>query len=1162
MNRRLLALVSTAVIACWLLAPARFAWGQQADGPPADAPAGPSVGSDSKAEPPLRERTVYIPYTKLREVFEKEGRGVFLPYEQFQQLWKAARERSAPIPEAGPPVDILITEVDNEAVVQGDLLRVTARVKVEAMKKGWRRLPLGLKEAALTSAKVGDQTARVTFDNELGHVLLVENPTADTLKIDLALEYVKSFTKAPGRNSASFDAPRAPVSRWKLRFPGPDVKVDIEPLLAASEAPAAAPDAQETVFLAYVGAAPTVSFSWTAKTEGAAGLSALASAQSRQQFRVEAGVIRGVANIDYEISRAELAGLSLELPATERVVNVVDPNVRQWNLSTEGDVQRIDVRLFQPAKGKQSLVIETERYTAEASMVEANLPVIKALDAVRQQGTILVGVEEGLRAETTRRTGLSRLDLSELPPEVAAANWTHAYRYSSPIVDLNLRVEKIEPRVSLDSLVETTLDAGRLTHDVLARFTVERAGVFRFDFDLPAGFEVTHVRGATAGGCVAADVESFHREGENNARLVVNLGAKAMGRVGLSLRLSRPLALPEASAAAAPTTPIELSVPQPAPGSVERSSGRWILYGPESLRMNATSTRGARAVSFADALAEMESTREGGVSRAALAYRYGDESPAIELAAERRKPKITVRQLLTLKVEPGTVRANAQFHYETTFSGARSLRIDLPEAVAKNARLVTPGVSEKSIEPPPADVAPGDVAWSLTGETEFFGQTTIELNWEASIPELEVGKPHTIDVPVLKPRDVERAWGQIAVAKSESIDVHEGEGAQGLEPIDPQKDLQASDGASDAARAFEFHDEWRLALSATRYELEEVKRLSVERAVVRMVVTRGKEISVQANYRMRGAGQRLALVFPEGATFDANPPLLNGAAVSLERGENSSFYVPLAGQKPDVSYVLELRYTMLNSANRLELPVLLGAPAVQQIFLAAYLPEEVACVGADGPWTKEFDWSPKGFLHWTPAPKIEVGKLIQRLRDGVPMESSRSGEFFTEGELLLFSSVRPVDPPDGGLKLVTFPRDQFRLLVIAAVAIVGLLLMPFGAQTKWFIAGFLAVGVALLTVFQPLAAMQVIDAPFFAAAGGVAILWLFRASARRMKTPSTSAKTDLGASFVALTPVTSAPSDKSPTTGEGEADLMISSSPSNDESKTPPPTDDKEGKPS
>ena len=60
--------------------------------------------------------------------------------------------------------------------------------------------------------------------------------------------------------------------------------------------------------------------------------------------------------------------------------------------------------------------------------------------------------------------------------------------------------------------------------------------------------------------------------------------------------------------------------------------------------------------------------------------------------------------------------------------------------MAAGLRVVTPGVHETAIAPPPADLAKGDVAWSLTGETELMGDGKIELNWEKKIDKLDVGK--------------------------------------------------------------------------------------------------------------------------------------------------------------------------------------------------------------------------------------------------------------------------------------------------------------------------------------------------------------------------------------------------------------------------------------
>ena len=131
----------------------------------------PAADKPATVDPadPLRERTIYIPYEKLRNVFEKEGRGVFLPYEQFQELWRAAREGSSKPPDAGPPVEALITEIASEAEVAADVVRVVSRIRIELLTKGWHQIPLRLGDAAITSAQIDGRPARIVADGRGGH---------------------------------------------------------------------------------------------------------------------------------------------------------------------------------------------------------------------------------------------------------------------------------------------------------------------------------------------------------------------------------------------------------------------------------------------------------------------------------------------------------------------------------------------------------------------------------------------------------------------------------------------------------------------------------------------------------------------------------------------------------------------------------------------------------------------------------------------------------------------------------------------------------------------------------------------------------------------------------------------------------------------------------
>ena len=124
------------------------------------APAAPDAKPEAKPDPAdrsLREQDIYIPYEKLRQVFEKHGRGVFLPYEEFDELWQAAQDKTRPGRRAAPPVGAVITEIENEAAVSGDVVQVKAQLKIDLLTEGWHEVPLRLADAAIVRATLGGQ---------------------------------------------------------------------------------------------------------------------------------------------------------------------------------------------------------------------------------------------------------------------------------------------------------------------------------------------------------------------------------------------------------------------------------------------------------------------------------------------------------------------------------------------------------------------------------------------------------------------------------------------------------------------------------------------------------------------------------------------------------------------------------------------------------------------------------------------------------------------------------------------------------------------------------------------------------------------------------------------------------------------------------------------
>ena len=89
---------------------------------------------------PKNEQTIYIPYDKLRDVFEKEGRGVFLPYDQFQKLWQEARSAKGGSPADSPPVDVILVSAENTATIEKEVMVVRAVITVELLRTGWQKI--------------------------------------------------------------------------------------------------------------------------------------------------------------------------------------------------------------------------------------------------------------------------------------------------------------------------------------------------------------------------------------------------------------------------------------------------------------------------------------------------------------------------------------------------------------------------------------------------------------------------------------------------------------------------------------------------------------------------------------------------------------------------------------------------------------------------------------------------------------------------------------------------------------------------------------------------------------------------------------------------------------------------------------------------------------
>jgi hypothetical protein len=1074
---------------------------------PAQPPAQNAPADAGKESTSLREQTIYIPYDKLYKVFEQPGRGVFLPYEKFQELWQRANQNAASPRYQQAPLRSLIKVIDSEANVRQDVVVVTANLTIELIGTGWHEVPLNLADAAILSAKLGDADARVIRRGN-GYSLLIEVSEEKLLspaEIQLKLEYAKAFKRTPGLNQFTIQAPQASVNRWKIRVPEKGVKIQVQPMVAASEnsnagdqqPPLAA--AEETVLNAFFGATPSVVISWTPKAEGASGLQALATVEARQMVTISEGVQRTRAELTYQITRAKLAELTLRVPLQYKVTGVFDDNVRQWEVEEVDEGQEVKIQLFQPTIGNQKLIVDLERFDIglgmEANMQSAivGIPSIEALNVARQQGVVLVQLGPGLQAEVSRRAGLLQVDAKE----VVGKNWQFAYRYAALPFVLDLKVDKVAPEISTNELVEVQFTPQRVRATLTAVFDIKRAGVFQLSLLLPEGYRIRALRGQKIGDAQPLQVDGHHQNEEEPTRYDVNLSRKALGKVGLFVDIERTVTDPNLATPTGESSDYPLEIPRVDPNSVDRVNGNIVINAPISLRVTPEDLTGIRSVSFSDAFKDVARVQSLPAKlRPQHAYEYSSEEFTGTFSLIRRQPEVNVDQLMHVDIESGTVTYNVELNYQILYSGVKTLRLDVPTSLVGIIRNTSNTIQESPLDPAPMDLAEGYTAWQLKSSQELIGSQRLTLTWQTEIGDLNIGSSTLLDLPYLIPQEVQRSSGQIVISKSENLDVVPTEKRENLRPIDPEHDLAGGRKIENASQAYEFHQDWSLQTKITRYDLEEIKPTAIERSVYRIRLDQNNNISVQAVLLVRSVNQRIGLAFPSGADMTSEPLKINGVETSLEyegdADKAKQYYVPLRNASGNLPILLEVNYRIKSSGGKIPVLGFDEHTAVHDCYLFLQIPEDWELIGYSGDWD---DYLPGSWIDSLmgsviattmgdstpqPDPHQIIEDMQQRAGGGIVVQNPLIGK------PIPFTSLDPQKP----LTVRTIASRWLHLSVFVLLGIFAVagIRQKLGHQLVMLIA-LMAVSIAI-GIILPLLSDKAFGAEAAVTIVGIALAWI------------------------------------------------------------------------
>ena len=1031
---------------------------------------------------------VYVPYEKLKSVFESDKQGVFLPYDEFRKLWQAAQAAPAGVGKA--PAPYLISTGRFTGKVGDKLATMQLELTVDILADGWVETPIALGEVAVANVSFvkSESKARPLLRVVKGQYRLL---TKGRGRHVLRLDFVRQLVTETGLNVLKFRIPRAAITTLELVIPEENMKVDVKPMLAATTTQATVDKVKSTRVQAFLGSVDAVELSWKPKTQAAAELAPVIIARQFQHIHVAEALISHDVTFTYDIRRRGVDSFTIQLPPGFRVTAVEGANISKEDIPAAGKdgPQNLQVKLFSPVKGKYELTVKMERFLKEDRLTLPLSPILTQ-QALRRRGLIAITHSPRRSVELSELRNLARVDTARLPKSVRGRTGVTAYRFIMADYGGRLAIATVAPRITARHYWTLGVHADRLELHGSLDYTVERAGVFELTIGLPEPWEVTSVGPSN----IVAD-HNLVGEGADQ-KLVVLLKKELTGALRLDLRARAPRDKADQA--------VDFTLPMADAKHLKLHAGQLVLRVAGELQAQVEQLDQLHSLSLAKAV-----QRRGHALAAAMAFEFRTIDRARPAGAKfkisARPTQISAVVHRLEDIQPGAIRTDAVVRYQVRYAPVDTFYLKMPAALADDVQIAgdpdgsKPGIKEKPrIEALPDDQAPAGAPAPAEGEAKWayfkivlqepvIGQYDVRVTARRSFQAGADGQAAKVTVgPILAAGKLADQSGHVAIAKAETLAILDPV-SKGLTPADPSSpvDVPYAPHRSSAALAFRYSaPPFELALSVVTQKEAAVFTTIANAAIIEQNLAPDGTLHTRAVYILATSrGDRLTVTLPEGAK--PYEFLLNGSGIAMALGaterERVVLLPPSAGQV--VRFVLDISYGLEGaSAGALAAPALPADVPVQQTLWRAWLPADDYVLAYDRNFSSIDDY--------------QAVETLAAMVAGAPVEVT----FGPRREGRLWNFVRTGAATQLSVTLVD--KKWFNIAVWVLVLAAGAAMLKLGGFRRCMAILLAAVAAIAVNLFAPLfiARLTVAAAPAGIIVMGLWIAhWIFEQRGDRLK---------------------------------------------------------------
>ncbi len=955
----------------------------------------PAAAQEAAGPPPMPER-VYVPIEQFDDVFEKEGRGVFVPWDELREVIEKARaalgERAPQAPPPAPPTDALLVSAAFSGQAGERVARFTATFVVEVLEpREWVVVPIGLGEAALEEVRVGDGSGAVVAPlaelaarlgrrgaalPKRGYGILLRGAGRVTTTATFAVPIVSN----PGESSFGLSLPRAALTRFEVTLPETGFNVQVGGALATEETPD--PAKRETRVRAYFGGAPETRVTWNPKPKEVEGVAreSLLFASTETALKIDEGVVQAAVAVTYQILQAPCGEFRLLIPAGYTLLGVEGEHMAETPQAVPHEgAQLVVVRLHEQASGRYALALRLERNLAEGERV-LEFPRVVTLGTERESGLLAARASEFISLEPAGLRGLSQVDVGSLTPGLATElGWETkgggerpplVFRYLRQPYALRIETAPILPEVDgkLHTLATIYDDKVELVATVV--YEVRKRGVFDVRLRLPRGFtlELPIVPPVKQHRIEPASPEERQR-GLGDVLVVEFLRQQQPGTFALTVRgyVLRDPRQPEEGEATLELPRFGLLDVREETGVLGIAAAGHLEPAVRKVDQRGLNDEGVGSLAglgFPHRAAPRTTLSHG--------FRYSSpEGVGLKLTIKRRAPKVSARVEALVDAQEDKVRVDAAVRYTVEHAGVERLRIRVPAALAteEELKISGEGVKDKHVERPAEGAE--TVVWVVTLQDKQLGEYTLDLQYDLKLEDFQAGQQRTVTLHELEVLDAFTETGDYALKKHENLVIGE------LEMIAVEKrdkrELPEALRRHGPLHAYHYASHpHTLTLQLTKYDFQAPLGILVKHLHQEEVLTRDGILKAEALLALQNnAEQFLTVLLPPGATIrglqvdgrneewsEGQPDAEGRPSLQVHLGE-------VTKTRKEQPFLIRLRYDLvgepLGASSRLVLHTLRFPLAggkevpVARLTRRVHLPAEYNYLEFDTDATKHFD---------------------------------------------------------------------------------------------------------------------------------------------------------------------------------------------------------------